>query len=309
MPQEIIESPSPEGRAVLYLCLVTVFAIWGSLYVASKYVLGVVPPLTVSCLRYVVASAALLPMLMRGPRLHVEGKDRLHFLFIGAFGYFLSMGAQMLGTQYAGASMASLINSTNPVAIMLVAAMVLKEGLTLRKVACIALAMVGTYTILGGVRDSGHILGILLSAFSVLTWAFVSVDLRRMTQKYDPIKVTAFSILIGMACTLPFAFLELRRAPHIHLTLGSLAVLVYMGLVCTALAHILWNKCLSRLEASTCSLFYPIMPMVSAGLGVLLLGEALHRSFFIGGAIIVAGVVISMTGGISRRTSIATEAV
>jgi drug/metabolite transporter (DMT)-like permease len=64
--------------------------------------------------------------------------------------------------------------------------------------------------------------------------------------------------------------------------------------VCTALAHLLWSKCLSRLEAGTCSLFYPIQPLVSTGLGALWLRERFHTSFFVGGFLILVGVVVSL---------------
>ncbi|NLK36177.1 MAG: DMT family transporter, partial [Gracilibacteraceae bacterium] len=68
----------------------------------------------------------------------------------------------------------------------------------------------------------------------------------------------------------------------------------YMGLVCTGLAHVLWNKSLSMLEAGTCSLFYPIQPMVAVLLGWLFLGESINLSFVFGAVLIIGGVVFSL---------------
>nr|WP_320134008.1 DMT family transporter [uncultured Holophaga sp.] len=282
------------GSSRTYAVLMLVFVIWGSLYVASKYVLGQLPPLTVSCLRYLIASAVLLPMALRRPRSRMGRGDWLRLLFVGSFGYALSMGAQMLGTRYAGASLAALINALNPVAILLLAALTLGEPLGPRKLLGMGLALAGTYAVLGGSRDHGHLLGILLSLLSVGTWAFVSVAQRQLNQRHDPLRITSLAILAGLLCTLPFALGELHRAPRIHLNSGGVLALLYMGLACTALAHTLWNRALSQLEAGSCALFYPIQPLAAAALGALWLGERPGTAFGIGAALILGGLLVSL---------------
>ena len=75
------------------------------------------------------------------------------------------MGAQLLGTKYAGASLASLINSLNPVTMTVFAAILLHEAMTLRKVLGIALALCGVYVIIGTGAQEISVAGVAFSLF------------------------------------------------------------------------------------------------------------------------------------------------
>lgn len=204
------------------------------------------------------------------------------------------MGAQFWGTKLSNASLASLINSMNPITITVFAAIILKEKLTLVKGICIASALLGVFIIIGDVDGSGKALGIMASVFSIFLWSFVSVIVRRITQKYDSFQITVYGILIGAACTLPISIYELATVSNVRFDWKVTLSLIYMGLVCTALAHVLWNKSLSMIEAGTCSLFYPVQPMVAVFLGWLFLGESINLNFVIGAVLIIGGVVLSL---------------
>lgn len=70
-----------------------------------------------------------------------------------------------------------------------------------------------------------------------------------------------------------------------------------MGIICTGIAYYLWNKSLGMIEAGTCSAFYPIQPLVSTVLGVIILKEQVGFQFFLGAAFIVFGVLLNLRGG------------
>lgn len=277
-----------------YLYLLITFCAWGSLYVVSKFVLGKIPVFTVSFLRYIIAGTALYIILNKRKPKKIEPQDFKYVFLIGFLGYFLSMGAQFWGTKLSNASLASLINSMNPITITVFAAIILKEKLTLVKGICIASALLGVFIIIGDVDGSGKALGIMASVFSIFLWSFVSVIVRRITQKYDSFQITVYGILIGAACTLPISIYELATVSNVRFDWKVTLSLIYMGLVCTALAHVLWNKSLSMIEAGTCSLFYPVQPMVAVFLGWLFLGESINLNFVIGAVLIIGGVVLSL---------------
>lgn len=173
----------------LLLALTTIF--WGSLYTASKVLLDVIQPFTLLCLRYIIAAIAMtiLQRLRKpdpnGKPRRIKGGDWKFVIMFGLGGYVLSIGLQQYGTKLAGASLASLINCMNPIAICFFAVLLLHERMTMKKVVCIVSAVAGAVCIVGGDAGGGHILGIALSLGSVLTWSALSVFMRSFTQKYD----------------------------------------------------------------------------------------------------------------------------
>ena len=295
MAQEI-RAGSEKTKGYIYLLLT--FTLWGSLYVVSKYVLGKLPPFTISFLRFLLAFAAL-SVIDRHPGKKLERRHYPYVLLIGIGGYFIAVGAQLLGTKYAGAATASLLNSMNPVTMSVFGAILLHEPLTGRKISGIVLSIIGVFIILGGGLGGAGTAGIIFSLFAVLFWSFISVMTRKITQNYAPLHISRLACGTAAICYLPAAIIE-SSITHTDV-IGMLThdasctlSLLYMGIVCTGAAYTLWNKSLSVLNASVCAAFYPIQPAVSTLLGILFLGEMLTRNFLIGSALIVCGVLISL---------------
>jgi len=301
-----MNSTVPGDRRKAYLFLTLTTAIWGSLYVVTRIALETVPPVTLLLFRYIIASVALFVLIRSGNHtMQIRRQDRKYLLFIGVVGYFMSVGAQVVGTKYAGASVASLINAMNPVFITLFAVLILKEKLTTAKMIGTLATLAGAYVILGGAHKAGAIWGIGFSLLSVLLWSLTSVSVRHITRIYDPIVVTTYAIFLATICSIPAAGIELALTPHSGLfSMTNILCFLYLGIVATALPNLLWNKSLSILEASTCSLFYPIQPLVSVLLGITLLNEKVNVNFGIGAALIVGGIMYALLSERKRSNAI-----
>lgn len=274
-----------------YLYLLLTFSLWGSLYVVGKFALGKLPVFTVSLLRYLIAVIVLFSIIYIKKLGRIQKKDYRYVAVVGFAGYFLSLGAQLIGTKLAGASMASLVNSMNPVFITIAAAIMLKEKLTVKKAAGIFLSLAGVYIIVGS-NAQGQIAGIFISLGSVVLWSIVSVYVRKISQKYSPLLITAYGMLVAVFCNIPVAAAEIALGQSVHADKSALLALLYMGIFCTGFAHLLWNQSLSMTEAGICSAFYPIQPLVSVILGIVFLHETITASFLIGCIVIVAGVLV-----------------
>ena len=273
--------------------LLGTFLCWGSVYVASKIALGVIPPVTLLAMRYLVAVPALFLLLK--PRGVLRPVHRAHMgtLFaIGFTGYFASFCLQMMGINRLTGSVSSLLGAMNPVFIPILAALFLGERLTLAKVLCVAVSMTGV-TIIVGAGGTVDALGAALMIVSVLLWSLTSIIIRRLAGKYDPMQVAMMAMLIALPFTLGWAAIELQSHAFAP-TMPALLAVLYMGLVGTALAHSLWNWSLSRMDASFCSMFYPLQPLTSSVLGVVVLGEKITPNFVIGGMIICCGIVAAV---------------
>jgi Predicted permease, DMT superfamily len=283
-----------KSNYIVYVYLFLVFSIWGSLYVVSKFVLGKIPTFTILFLRFLIASICLFILLRKRNFKKIEKKDYKYIALVGIGGYFISVGAQLIGTKLASASLASLVNSLNPVVIMLMASIILKEKLTLKKVGSIILALIGVYLIIGGNGGNGQIIGIAFSIFSVLTWSIVSVFMRKVTQKYDSLQITLYGLIIAAFCNLPISIGEIVNSSGIHIDIKAFIALLYMSIICTGAAYVLWNKSLSMLEAGICSAFYPVQPLVSILLGIIFLNETITINIVIGALLIIMGVLLSL---------------
>lgn len=276
-----------------YLYLIVTFALWGSLYVVSKYVLGKVPTFTISLIRFIIAFITLV--LIRGKSNDkIEKKDYKYIFCLGFVGYFIAVGAQLLGTRYAGASMASLMNSMNPVTMAIFASFFLHERLTTRKIISTILALIGVYIILGNKGKNYSFIGIIYSIVAVLTWSAISVLVRKLTQKYPSLLITQYGIAVAIVFYIPLSIYEICTVQTFDFDFNCILALLYMGIMCTGVAYLLWNKCLEKLPAGVCSAFYPIQPLISTLCGVLFLHESVKAPFIIGSIFIVVGVWTSL---------------
>lgn len=280
--------------------LFAAFVLWGSQYVISKIALRTVPPVTLLALRYLVSVPALFIVLRLRHALTPVKKGDWPILFaIGFTGYFASFCLQMLGINRLTGSVSSLLGAMNPIFIPILAALFLHERITPAKIACVALSMAGVVVIVGvdGTVDAS---GALLMLASVFLWSTASIIIRRVSGRYDPMQIA----LIAFLCALPFtggwSLIELQSAPC-SFTLESVLAVLYMGVLGTAVTHSLWNYSLRVMDASFCSMFYPMQPLVSSILGVLFLHEAVTPGFVIGALMICCGIVAAVISAKPRK--------
>ena len=280
--------------------LFAAFVLWGSQYVISKIALRTVPPVTLLALRYLVSVPALFIVLRLRHALTPVKKGDWPILFaIGFTGYFASFCLQMLGINRLTGSVSSLLGAMNPIFIPILAAFFLHERITPAKIACVALSMAGVVVIVGvdGTVDAS---GALLMLASVFLWSTASIIIRRVMGRYDPMQIALIAILCALPFTGGWSLIELQSAPC-SFTLESVLAVLYMGVLGTAVTHSLWNYSLRVMDASFCSMFYPMQPLVSSILGVLFLHEAVTPGFVIGALMICCGIVSAVISAKPRK--------
>jgi len=278
----------------VYLYLLITFFCWGSVYVVSKFALGALPAPAVCTSRVIVGVLAVLFLARKEQRPHFSKEEKKSLLMIAFFGYFCTQQLVTLGISLTGASMAALINSLTPVAITVVAAIVLKERIDAVKIICLILAIGGPaiVTLDNGV-GAGSMIGIVAVLASLVCWAIASTHVRRMTKTYSAIIVTLYGMALSLVFQIPVAVGSLILNPgSVHLSFSTVAALLYLGIIGTGVGQLFWSLCLQLKEASFCSMFYPLQPVFSAILGAIILGESFRPMFFVGLVLIAADVVL-----------------
>jgi drug/metabolite transporter (DMT)-like permease len=192
------------------------------------------------------------------------------------------------------AQMGAIITSSTPAFMVIFARLILKERLNMKKGISVGLATIGVLLIVG----NGHInmssqLGGISLLMAALTWALMSILIKRVPSSYSPVVVTTYSILVAILVLTPFVYKGLGEIHISKLTDPTIGGgLLYLGIVSTALAFILWNRGLQLLNASSGGLFFFFQPLVGTLLGWLLLGESIGGTFWIGSFLILSGVLL-----------------
>lgn len=270
-------------------------SIWGAMYVVVKVVVDVVPPLELVWIRYLIAVVALgIIGIMMKQSWKIAKKDWLVIFLVGLIGNTISIVTQEMGTLLSTAQMGAIITATTPAFMVVFARLMLKERITLKKCISIVLATIGVGIIVGnGQIDVTQQLGGLYLLIAALTWALMSVLVKKVPSEYSQMVVTTYSSMIAVILLTPFVLprlqeLDLTTVLQPTITGG----LLYLGIVSTAGGFLLWNKGLQLMNASSGGLFFFFQPIVGTFLGWLLLGETIGLSFWLGSLFIFSGVFI-----------------
>jgi drug/metabolite transporter (DMT)-like permease len=276
----------------IYLALAA--SIWGGMYVVVKIVVSVIPPLELVWMRYLVAIVGLLVIgLITRQKWRIHKRDFLIIIAIGIIGNAISIVTQETGTMLSSAQMGAIITSSTPAFMVIFARLLLKERLTVKKVLSVCLATIGVFLIVGVdyVNFSSKLGGVSL-LIAALTWALMSVLVKRVPSDYSQIVVTTYSILVALIVLTPIVLGRLHTINISQLTHPTIwGGILYLGIVSTAGGFLLWNRGLQMLNASSGGLFFFFQPVVGTFLGWLILGEDIGVTFWIGSILILSGVL------------------
>ncbi|MDF2066842.1 EamA family transporter [Bacillus sp. Cr_A10] len=277
----------------LYLILAS--SIWGGMYVVVKILVAVIPPLELVWMRYLIALVALVIIgLVTRQNWRIKRRHFGIIIAISIIGYVISIVTQETGTMLSTAQMGAIITSTTPAFMVLFASLILKERLTLKKAISVSLATIGVITIVGidDINMSSMLGGVSL-IIAALTWALMSVLIKRLPSDYSQIVVTTYATIIAFVVLTPFVITKLPQIDLNDLTNPTiLGGLIYLGVISTSIAFLLWNRGLQMLNASSGGVFFFVQPVVGTLLGWLILGETISITFWIGSVLILLGVLI-----------------
>ena len=280
----------------IYLSLAA--SIWGGMYVASKYVLDIVPPFTLVFFRYLLAGVILVWICRAKKVSLMEIKDKGLILQIGFIGYFLSIAAQFIGTKLSSAHMGAVITTLSPIFQSGFAILLLKEKLSFKQFLSILISFIGVLVIIGlspGVSEDSSFTGNLFLLAAALFWGYYSVLAKKASENYSALQITTWAVLIATAITFPVAISESKLWNFTDLFDWTVLVgIFYVAILATAVAFFCWNKGLSLVPSHQAGLFFFFQPIVGSVLGWFILGEELTRSFYIGSILILGGVYYNM---------------
>jgi len=279
------------------LCAVAVtLLLWASAFAGIKAGLAAYSPGQLALLRFIVGSASMaLYAKARGFALP-EKRDVPTILWVGFLGFTVYHVFLNYGEQTVSAGAASLIVSFTPVITALLAVFLLKERLNVFGWAGITVSVAGVALISFG--ESGGIAlgtGSLLVLVSSLGSSLYNVFQKPLLKRYDPVAFTTYAMIAGtlfMLAFLPGLAGAVRRAP-----LGATLSVVYLGVFPGAIAYSTWTYALSRMPASRLATSLYVSPVLAIAIAWLWIGELPTLLSLAGGAVTLAGVVLTNAKG------------
>ena len=292
-------SSRPGAKAAVAAAVLSA-ACWGSATVMSKGLLAVLPPLTLLVVQ-LLASIAFLWIAVLCLRLRVRlDRPARRASLSGLLEPGLSYCVGIAGLALTTASTASLIGTTEPLFILLLAWLLLRERIGGGVVGLALLAGLGLgLVVLPDIRNGGgegSSLGDALVVLGTLFAALYVIATRKLVMTLDPLPLSALQQSVGLLWTLGVLALALALgAVNLGLRDIPLEVLLFAafsGIVQYALAFWFYLFALRRLPASVAAFYLTLIPVFGVGAAYLFLGETLTGVQWLGAALIVISVTL-----------------
>lgn len=279
--------------SVDYLLLLLLAMLWGGSYSFIKVGVATIPPVTLIACRTLLGGLVLLAVLqLRGIALP---RDRalwrlfaIQALFNSVVPFVLLAWAQ----QTIDAGLAVILNSTSPIfAFLITWAITRHEPATPRKLIGVTAGLAGIALVIGfeALASLGRDLPAQLAVVLATVLYAIAAIRGRYFKGLDPMVPAAGSLLAGSAMLVPVSLI-IDRPWTLAPSAASLTALGGLSVLSTALAFVLFFRCLDRLgTVATTAQAYIRVP-IGVGFGMLFLGETPSPTLYAGLALVVVGV-------------------
>ena len=280
------------GVARELLLLLLLATLWGGSYTFIKLGVATIPPVTLIAGRTAIAGLLLLLIMRwRGVRLPADAATWRRFMFQACLNSVVPWTLIAWAERSVDAGLATILNSTSPIfTFFLTLAVAHQEAASPRKLFGVAVAMAGICLIVGvqAFESLGQaLLAQLAIVAATICYAGAAVFSRGF-KGLDPMAPAAGSLICGAAVLVPASVLE--RPWTLSPTATSLLALLGLAIFSTAFAFVIYFRLIQTLgSVGTTAQAYMRVP-IGVALGVLLLGERLSPTAWIGLACVVVGV-------------------
>ena len=276
--------------AWLTLCIV-----WSSTWLAIKFGLRDLPPISYAGIRFVIAILALLAVSIgRVPLLPLRRSDYAVLAFTGVLMFSVNYGLLFWGELHVSSGLAAVLQATIPISGMMFAHWMLPdEPLQPRKLIGSLLALAGVAVICAHLLDFNGLmafwagLGIIIGASGA---AFSNVVLKARRMQLAPAMLAAWQMIFGVVPMLAIGGLLEGNPLNFHWTGMSIFCLLYLAIVGSSLTFLLLYWLMPRMSVTNLQTISLITPPGAVALGWLFAGERLSLWSLLGASFVLIGV-------------------
>ena len=284
---------------------VVLCVIWGIPYFLIKVALIELSPAVVAWGRIALGAAVLLPIAWHRGVLRPALGHKGALIAFAICELVIPFSTISFAETRISSSLTGVLVATVPLTVAVIAPLFgVRERLGPRRVIGLAIGFAGVVALLGIDRLSGaeQWIGAASLIFAVLGYAIGPLIVQRHLAGVDELGATAASLSVAALVLLPFA---LMSAPTQMPNATSIASVIVLGVVCTALALILFFYLIHAAGASRAAVVAYINPGIAALLGVLVLHEPFGIGLVIGLSMILFGSWLATSGKRQADASVA----
>lgn len=288
--------------------------LWGTTGVAARLALEATPldVLSLVWLRSAVAAVACLALAGPDLRVGVRRASRGDLILMGVIGIvlILSQWFYIAATERIGVTAATLIAlCVPPILVVLVSAFVFREAMTGTALAALGGSLVGTVLLVGGPGAGasplgGGLSGVLLALGAAASIAAHTLGSRRIAGRHAATLPPAVGFAVAVLVAAPLA---LWRGVPFDLSAEGWLLVVYLGVAPAALASLMFQRGLRHVPATTATVVILVEPLTAALLAWRLFGERLGPVGAVGGALLIASILVLTRQPAPRETAVPAE--
>lgn len=274
--------------------------LWAGNFVIARDTAGEFPPVSLAFYRWLLACILLLPFLKNiKTESAIFFKNPKYFLAAGFTGVTVFNTLVYVAGKYSTATNLALIGTTSsPVFSIILAAIFLKEKISLNQLIGMAIILWGiTYLISGGSIENLVTLsfstGDLLVLISAFIFAIYNILVRKRPKGISSTNFLFFTFITGTVLLLPFYTAELFYEELPVWKMKHVLAIIYIGLCASVLSFLFWNAAIYRLGAGRTSLFGNLILVFAAIEAMIFLNEKISTIQWASGGLILAGLIIA----------------
>lgn len=277
---------------------------WGVATVLNKALLTTISPVLLLLIQLLTSAIALWVAIIWLKKALPKGTTLLLAIALGVLNPGISYTFNMLGLERISASVTSLLWATEPFLILGLAWIVLREPITPKVVAVIAVGFTGVFLVSGLLSEQSagqtDIVGTAYLFVAVLMCAIYTVFSRKLGDAVDALALVAVQQTAGLVWAAVLFAATIRQdmaavvaaVPTVEIFYAAISGLLYY-----AAAYWLYLSALSRVSAALAGGSFNIIPIVTIAVAFVFLGERLTGLQIVGAMLILlsAGALFWMT--------------
>jgi drug/metabolite transporter (DMT)-like permease len=289
--------PKSRLKTWAHLSLLGANIIYGLNFSIAKAVMpDYIKPFALVSIRSISAAALFWLTSLFMPKEPVNRKDLTYLFLCSFFGVVINQTLFLLGLSMTTPINSSIILSTNPIFAFVFAAIILKEKITFLKGLGLAIGLSGVMLLIlqNGMPDLGSstFLGDIFSMVNTISWAFYTVVIKRMLEKYHPVTVMKWTFLFGMLTNIPVGYSQWSTMDWSAITLTAWLQIGFVIVGATYLGYLLIIFGLRRLSPTIVSTYTYTQPIIAAYLATLMGQDHIDLVMIMSALLIFAGVFV-----------------